>query len=228
MCAGAAPSRTGKTRSGLIGPDAAEEMALAGLGYGRIAGVDEVGRGAWVGPLVAAAVILPDLTSSGVPADLAGVRDSKLLTSRAREELDEQIRRCARAVGVGAIGPEEIDLLGIGRAGEVAMLRAVRALAVQPDYLLVDAFRLRGCPIPQKGIIGGDTRCVSIAAASIVAKVVRDRWLRQLDARYPGYGLDRHKGYGAPEHRSALRPLAPPPIHRLPYPPVIAAGQDPG
>ena len=205
----------------IVAPSAAEEAALAMLGYARIAGVDEAGRGALAGPVVAGAVMLPDL-SNGVPAELAGVRDSKLVPPAEREALFEAIVGCARAVGVGAATADEIDLLGLTRAGELAMARAVRALPIAPDHLLLDAFRVRWLDLPQRPIIRGDRLCLSIAAASIVAKVVRDGWLGDLHARYPAYELIQHKGYGVSVHRRALAEHGPSPIHRRSYGPVAA------
>jgi len=203
----------------IIAPSAAEEAALAALGHRAIAGVDEAGRGSWAGPVVASAVILPDLRL-GIPDDLADVRDSKLLPAARREELFDVIVARARAVGVGAAGADEIDLLGLTRAGELAMARAVRALDPQPDHLLLDAFRIPWVELPQRAIVRGDRLCVSIAAASIVAKVVRDGWLGRIDARYPAYGLIRHKGYGVAIHRRALAVAGASPIHRRSYAPI--------
>ena len=200
-------------------PSAAEEAALAALGYERVAGVDEAGRGAWAGPVVAGAVILPDL-GDGIPAALVGVRDSKLVPPAERASLFEAIVGCARAVGVGAVAADELDLLGLTRAGELAMARAVQALDVTPDHLLLDAFRIPWLAVPQRAIIRGDRLCVSIAAASIVAKVVRDGWLGNLHARYPAYELIQHKGYGVSVHRHALAAHGAAPIHRRSYGPI--------
>jgi len=207
-------------------PSAAEEAALAALGYERIAGVDEAGRGAWAGPVVAGAVILPPL-DAGIPRALDGVRDSKLAPPDERAELFAAIVGCARAVGVGAVAADELDLLGLTRAGELAMARAVGALGLAPDHLLLDAFRIPALDLPQRAIVHGDLLCVSIAAASIVAKVVRDGWLGELHARYPAYDLARHKGYGVVAHRRALQLHGPSPLHRRSYAPLVrlAAGE---
>ncbi len=200
-------------------PDATEELVITTAGFSCLAGLDEAGRGAWAGPVVAGAVILPS-DACGVRPKLGGVRDSKLLTPSCRADLYDRILECARAVGVGAASASEVDVLGLTRAGELAMLRAVRNLPVAADYLLIDAFRLRASPLPQKGIVRGDARCISIAAASIVAKVVRDRWMTWLDGCYPGYGFAQHKGYGVPAHRSALARLGRTLEHRRSYTPV--------
>ena len=196
------------------------------LGYERVAGVDEAGRGAWAGPVVAGAVILPDLRA-GVPDVLGGVRDSKLVPPPQREALFDQIVGCARAVGVGAATADEIDLLGLTRAGELAMARAMQALPLSPDHLLLDAFRVPWLDLPQRAIIRGDRLCLSIAAASIVAKVVRDGWLGALDARYPAYELIQHKGYGVSVHRRALAEHGPSVMHRRSYGPIAALPSSP-
>jgi ribonuclease HII len=170
---------------------------------------------------VAGAVILPDL-GDGIPETLLEVRDSKLVPPIQRTALFDQIVGCARAVGVGAATADEIDLLGLTRAGELAMARAVRALPIGPDHLLLDAFRVRWLDLPQRPIIRGDRLCLSIAAASIVAKVVRDGWLGDLHARYPAYELIQHKGYGVSVHRRALAEHGVSPIHRRSYGPVAS------
>jgi ribonuclease HII len=204
-----------------IKPDLSEEAALTQGGFRLVAGVDEAGRGAWAGPLVAGAVILPD--AGTMPAEAwHGVRDSKLCTSEQRDRLFELILERAQAVGVGAVAADEIDLLGLTAANELAMARAVRTLHPAPDALLVDAFLLRSVALPQRAIIRGDQRCLSIAAASIVAKVYRDRWLAGLAECYPGYGLEQHRGYGAPVHRGALAELGATTIHRMSYAPLRA------
>jgi ribonuclease HII len=204
-----------------LDPDLTAEAALCEGGFRRVAGVDEAGRGAWAGPLVAAAVILPepDSVSDGF---LAGVRDSKLLSIGQREELFEVVVAQARAVAVGAVAADEIDLLGLTAANELAMARAVRALSLAPDYLLVDCFKLKSVRLPQHGIVRGDRCCLSIAAASIVAKVYRDRWLAELGARHPGYGFEQHRGYGVAVHRQAISDQGLTPIHRLSYAPLRA------
>jgi ribonuclease HII len=173
-----------------------------------VAGVDEVGRGALCGPVVAAAVVL------GEDFDTAGLDDSKRLTPRQREALASRIRAGARGWAVGLAEPSEIDRLNILRATLVAMRRAVLALAETPDLLLVDALTIPGLAIEQQPIIKGDALSVSIAAASIVAKVTRDALMRELDRKHPGYGLGHNMGYGSEDHRSALRRLGPSEDHR--------------
>jgi ribonuclease HII len=207
-----------------LDPDLTEEAALHEGGFRRVAGVDEAGRGAWAGPLVAAAVILPppDSTPDGF---LAGVRDSKLLSVAQRESLFEVVVERARAVGVGSVAADEVDLLGLTAANELAMARAVRSLTLAPDFLLVDAFKLKSVKLPQRGIIKGDRRCLSIAAASIVAKVFRDCWLAGLADVHPGYGFEQHRGYGVVTHRQAIGAQGLTPIHRLSYAPLRALRQ---
>jgi len=202
-------------------PNAIEERALQQAGYSVVAGLDEAGRGAWAGPLVAAAVVVPPL-GGDVPDALVSVRDSKLLTSECRVEAFDKLLVSECSLGVGFVSSIELELLGLTAANELAMMRAVECLPIEPEALLVDAFRLRSWSGPQKGIVHGDARCVSIAAASVVAKVVRDRWMVMLDAHYPGYGLAGHKGYGVPSHRRALDRLGPSAIHRRSYRPVAA------
>jgi ribonuclease HII len=207
-----------------LDPDLSEEAALHEGGFCRVAGVDEAGRGAWAGPLVAAAVILPDPGS--MPGDfLAGVRDSKLCSPSLRETLFKAVVASARAVGVGSVAADEIDLLGLTAANELAMVRAVRSLSLTPDFLLVDCFRLRSIDTAQRGIVQGDRRCLSIAAASIVAKVYRDAWLSELAEPHPAYGFERHRGYGVVDHRKAIGEHGLTPIHRLSYAPLRAMSQ---
>ncbi len=195
------------------------ERAAAEAGYRLIAGVDEAGRGAWAGPVVAAAVILaPD--PERVPETLRVARDSKLLTPEQRAALHAVIRREALAVGVGVVPVEVIDRAGIGAANRLAMRRAVETLVPAPELVLVDWERIHDLAIPQRPIVDGDAICLSIAAASIVAKVTRDRLLVALDARFPGYGFAAHKGYGTPAHRRALAALGPCAAHRCSYAPV--------
>ncbi|GBD07827.1 Ribonuclease HII [Candidatus Thermoflexus japonica] len=208
----------GRSRSRLPRPTLAEEMALWRQGYQNVAGLDEAGRGAWAGPVVAAAVILPP-DPRGLRRRLAGVRDSKTLTPEQREALFPEILQAARAVGIGMASPEEIDALGIVPATRLAMLRALEALPIPPEALIVDALTLP-VPLPQRVLFQADARCLSAAAASIVAKVARDRWMVEMDRIYPGYGFARHKGYGTPAHRRALQAHGPSPIHRRSFAPV--------
>lgn len=187
-----------------------EQQAQA-QGARLIAGVDEVGRGALAGPVVAAAVIL-DLAR--VPA---GIDDSKKLSRVMRERLAEEIRTSAVAFAVARVEADEIDRINILRATREAMCRAVTALSTQPDHLLIDALPLKSLDCSQQAIIRGDALSVSIAAASIIAKVARDAWMREYDAQFPGYGFVRHVGYATAEHIAGLRVLGPTPIHRMTF-----------
>ncbi len=184
-----------------------EEEARA-EGRLAVAGLDEVGRGALCGPVVAGVVIL------GEGFDTEGIDDSKRLTALQREALAARIRERARAVSLGVAQPREIDRLNILRATYVAMQRAIAGLAVAPDLILVDALRVPGVTVSQRAIVKGDALSVSIAAASVVAKVARDEMMREYDQRYPGYGLGHNMGYAADDHRDALRRLGPSEIHR--------------
>jgi ribonuclease HII len=207
-------------------PSLALEQRLWSLGYARIAGVDEAGRGAWAGPVVAAAVILPSLRSNPALMDaLAPVRDSKLLTPRQRDLCFDLIRRTALCYAVGSTSPDQIDAIGIVPATRRAMQQAIRALALAPDHLLIDALALPALPVPQIYRPKGDRDCLSIAAASVVAKVSRDREMVGLDHVLPGYGLARHKGYGTPQHIQALHALGPTPLHRHSFAPIKALDQ---
>ncbi len=195
------------------------ENAARRRGALRIAGLDEVGRGPMFGPVVAAAVILPQ------GCRLPGLTDSKQLTEKQRNAFDAAIRECAQAWAIAAVDVETIDRINIRRASLLAMRMAVEQLAVAPDYLLPDYLLIDGCdtidwPCPQETVVEGDARSKSIAAASVLAKVHRDRLLVELDAVYPGYGLARHKGYCSPEHLDALKRLGPTPLHRKSYAPV--------
>lgn len=194
----------------------APEQALRYRGFRSIAGVDEVGRGALFGPVVAAAVILPERLGA---LSRAGLKDSKQLTREQREKLDRRIRKCALAVSVAEVDAETIDRVNIYQATRIAMLAAVEGLALVPDHLLIDAMRLDH-PCAQTRLFYGDALSLSIAAASVVAKVHRDGLMRKLDAQHPGYGLASHKGYGTPEHRRQLRELGPCPLHRRTFAPV--------
>jgi ribonuclease HII len=184
-----------------------EQQALA-AGHAVVAGVDEVGRGALCGPVVAAAVVL----GSGFASD--GLDDSKRLTALQRGRLDARIREQASGFGIGIADHKEIDRVNILRATLLAMKRAVLALPVKPDLLLVDALEVPGLDMEQLPIVKGDAQSASIAAASIVAKVLRDSLMNALDLEHPGYDLARNMGYASEEHRLALRRLGPSPIHR--------------
>jgi ribonuclease HII len=180
-------------------------------GYHLIAGVDEAGRGPLAGPVVAAAVIL----QPNRPID--GVNDSKKLTERQRERLFDQIMAEALCIGIGSCSPAEIDRINILQATRLAMLEAVQQLAPQPDALLIDGITTIATPLHQQTIKQGDSRSASIAAASIIAKVSRDRLMLDYDQLYPQYGFGRHKGYGSAKHLAALRRHGPCPIHRLSF-----------
>jgi ribonuclease HII len=184
-----------------------EDEALA-EGHARVAGVDEVGRGALCGPVFAGAVVL------GRGFDAAGLDDSKRLTRRQRETLADRIRSEAEAWALGTAEPREIDRLNILGATHLAMQRALSGLPARPDLALVDGLPAKGINVPQRAIVKGDALSVSIAAASIVAKVARDSVMREWDERCPGYGLSRNMGYGSEGHREALRRLGPSEIHR--------------
>ncbi len=207
------------------GPSLERELALRRQGYRAVVGLDEVGRGSWAGPVVACAAMLP-LDSTGLMEELAGIRDSKRLTPRRRSEFYRRLCGLEVEFDVGVVSAPQVDQLGIVAATRLAMSRALDRLPVTPDYLLVDGFPLIYRGLPHEGIIRGDDRSVSIAAASIVAKVVRDGMMVSLDCVYPGYGFARHKGYGTPQHRAALYRQGPCPIHRLSYAPMRLMGDE--
>jgi len=188
------------------------ELRLAG--FQRIAGIDEVGRGSLAGPVVAAAVILPDRHR------IKGLRDSKVLSRARREALYELILDRAEAVGVGSMEVEVIDRINILQATKLAMRQALGHLNPGPDHLMIDALRLREVDLPQRPIIDGDAISASIAAASIVAKVTRDRICAEIDARYPAYGFARNKGYGTRRHFEALLREGPCEWHRRSFAPL--------
>ncbi|MDD4178558.1 MAG: ribonuclease HII [Candidatus Margulisbacteria bacterium] len=190
-------------------PSLRYEKTLCKQGYKLIAGVDEVGRGPIAGPIVAAAVILPSNCS------IKGLDDSKKLTPQKRESLSLKIGKEAVDIGIGIVDHQTIDLINIWQANLLAMRRAIRDLALAPDYLLIDGGRYKlDLPIPQRGITGGDGRCVSIAAASIIAKVVRDRLMDEYHKDYPLYRFNQHKGYGTKAHFQLLKKYGPCAIHR--------------
>ncbi len=207
------------------------ERAFWRDGFECVAGLDEAGRGALAGPVVAAAIILPriaddesgDWTRHGLFRTIARADDSKKLNEPSREKLFEPICGLASAYAIGMASETEIDEINILRASYLAMYRALAALSPPPDALLLDALVLHDTPLPQQGIIHGDSLVLSIAAASILAKVSRDRIMRQLDAQYPLYGFAKNKGYGTTAHLRALRAHGPCPAHRASYAPVIQA-----
>ncbi len=203
------------------------ETRLWSHGYRTVAGLDEAGRGAWAGPVVAAAVILPP-AGPRLLARLQGVADSKLLPPARRLALSQVITCHALAVGVGAVPAAAIDALGIAAATRQAMVRALLVLSPPADCLLIDYLRLPEVPLPQECMPHGDALVLSIAAASIVAKVSRDRMMAGLEATFPGYGFAHHKGYGTAEHRAALARLGPSAVHRLSFAPLHSGAPGPG
>ena len=198
-------------------PTYEEEAHLFGQGYSLVAGLDEVGRGPLAGPVAAGVAVLPrNLKGQWVGL----IRDSKQMTPTQREQALPYIQNAALALGVGMSTSQEIDDIGIVQATRLAMTRALDSLPLLPQFLLLDAFPLPGVAIPQKAIIRGDALCLSIAAASIVAKVTRDRLMVEQDAKFPGYGFARHKGYGTKEHIRSLMRLGPCAIHRRTFAPI--------
>ena len=205
-------------------PDLRHEYALRAQGHRFIAGIDEVGRGSLAGPVVAAAVVLP-LDRPELVSILAGVRDSKKLTATQRTRLDTTIRQIAVAAGIGFVPRSVIDDRGIAAASRMAMHRAIASLALRPDALLIDAFPLKRTAIPQLAFPRADESCLSVAAASILAKVRRDRWMIACGRRFPQYGFERHMGYGTREHREALQRNGPCALHRISFAPVAMRDQ---
>lgn len=201
-------------------PTLEREQGLRHEGYTRIAGIDEAGRGAWAGPVIAAAVILPD--DPGLALLLRGVNDSKKLTPRQRETWRPVIERVALAWAIGSASHYEIDGAGILEATRLAMMRAVAQLAPPPDALLIDAVRLPGLSLCQRAFNYADAISLSVAAASILAKTERDAQMRELDRAMPGYRFAVHKGYGTQAHRLALRDMGVSPVHRRSYAPIKA------
>lgn len=205
-------------------PDLNFERALWSSGIGEVAGLDEAGRGAWAGPVTAAAVILPP-GREDLAGRLAGVRDSKQMTPRQRGYWAGVIRQVALAWGIGWATNEEIDQYGILPSTCKAMERALAGMAACPRHLLLDALVLPGVNLPQTPLIKGDARSLSIAAASVLAKTARDSFMVSLDALYPAYGFAAHKGYGTEQHQLALQQLGPCPAHRRSYEPVRLRGE---
>lgn len=184
------------------------EMEVRARGFSAVCGIDEAGRGPLAGPVVAAAVILPE----GI--QLPGVTDSKKITEKKREILFDFVKENALAYGIGQATEEEIDSVNILQATFLAMRRAVVALPIPADYALVDGNRIQGLPIPADTVIGGDGNVLSIAAASILAKVTRDRYMRDMAVQYPEYGFEKHKGYGTKAHYAAIEQYGICPLHR--------------
>ncbi len=195
------------------------EEALWKQGFFHVAGIDEAGRGCWAGPVAAGAVILP--ADPDILNTLNGARDSKMMTPSERERMYSVITEHALTWAVGEADNAEIDRVGILNATKNAMKRAIAALNPEPVHLLIDYVRLHDVTIPQTGIKHGDAVSLSIACASILAKVTRDRWMTETAARlYPEYGFDRHKGYGTKQHQAALAEYGPCPLHRLSFKPL--------
>jgi ribonuclease HII len=195
------------------------ELGAWRQGLARVAGVDEAGRGPLAGPVVAAAVVLPAHTR------IRGLDDSKRLDRLERERLFGLIWERALAVGVGQADPVTIDRINILAATRLAMQQALRGLTVEPDLVLTDFVELPELRCPQRNIVEGDRRSASVAAASIIAKVTRDRLMEAADREYPQYGFGQHKGYGTPEHRSALWQYGPCPLHRRSFAGVLSQGE---
>lgn len=195
------------------------ERQYARSGCQRIIGLDEAGRGTWAGPVAAGAVCLP-VERRDLQQVLIGVRDSKQMTVRQREVLADRIKEVALGWGVGSASAAEIDALGIVPATKLAMRRALEAAQMQPDCLLLDSLAWPEMNIPQISVVQGDARSLSIAAASVLAKVWRDAHMRELDQQYPHYGFALHKGYGTPAHLAALQAHGPSPIHRMSFAPL--------
>ena len=209
--------RRGRGKGRTPSPTYREEDALLREGYSLLGGLDEVGRGPLAGPVVAAVVVFPS-RPAGKWTEL--IRDSKQITPTQRERVLPYLQDHAVGLEVGISSSLEIDRIGIVGATRLAMKRAIDSLALRPQFLLIDALTLPDVPIPQKAIIHGDALCLSIAAASIAAKVARDRIMAEEDVINPGYGFAGHKGYGTAEHIRNLRRLGPCPIHRYSFAPV--------
>ena len=204
-----------------LSPDLRFERRLMKAGSNCIAGLDEAGRGAWAGPVVAAAVVLP-LEDKKLAEHLHGVRDSKKMTPSQRERWFERIREHSLSIGIGRISALELDGLGVIAATRLAMQRALIDLDLIPDHLLIDYLLLPSVQLPQTALAYGDAKSLSIAAASIIAKVTRDRTMVAMEETHPGYGFAAHKGYGTPQHRRSLSILGPCVQHRRSFSPVAA------
>lgn len=200
---------------GKFSPDLHFEQEAHMAGYSTVCGIDEAGRGPLAGPVVTAAVVLPE------GYELAGLTDSKQLTAKKREKLFEQLMADERVQkSIAAATAAEIDELNILRATHLAMARAAQALPLSADFALIDGLPVPNFPLPSRSIVKGDSRSLSIAAASILAKVTRDRLMVELDAQYPAYGFAKHAGYGTAAHLTALREHGPCPEHRRSFAPV--------
>jgi len=199
-------------------PDLSFESELWTDGVRLIAGIDEAGRGALAGPVAAGAVILPN--REDIPGLLAGVQDSKQISAKTRQEQADLIREVASGAAVGFASAAEIDEIGIMPATRLAALRAIAQLPEKPQHLLIDYISIPGAGLPATSLTKGDCRSLSIAAASILAKVDRDAVMVQLAEEYPGYGFAAHKGYGTAQHRKAIEALGPIPMHRMSFAPI--------
>ena len=195
------------------------EKALRRRGFDLVAGADEAGRGACAGPLVVAAAILP----AGARGEIAGLTDSKLLTEATREEIHGEVLARSLAHAIVVISPAEVDRYGVGASNLSGMRRAIARLTPLPSYALTDGFPVTGLPVPGLGVWKGDRVAACVAAASVLAKVTRDRMMVELDDHYPGYGFAEHKGYGTAAHTRAMRELGPCPAHRRSYANVVEA-----
>jgi ribonuclease HII len=202
-------------------PDLVREFELRKAGLTLVAGLDEAGRGAWAGPVVAAAVMLP-IEQFDLLHQLEGIKDSKLMTPLQRVRGAIQIREVAHCVGIGCVNAQGVDELGIIQATRMAMQIAIDSLEISPRHLLIDHIPLPEVNIDQTVISKGDVQVLSIAAASVIAKVTRDSMMVDFESRYPGYGFSHHKGYGTREHQHALTELGPSSIHRYSFQPVAA------
>lgn len=203
-------------------PGLSLEIDLWQQGIKLVAGVDEAGRGPLAGPVVAGAVILPS-DMSGAEPWLKGVNDSKRLSESQREKAMEAIQQHAIGFASAQVDHQEIDRIGIGNAGVKAMLDAVAQLSITPHHLLLDFVHIRECPLPYQTVIKGDSLSFSIAAASIIAKVTRDRIMKEMDIKFPGYSFAQHKGYPTAQHLTQLHNLGPCSIHRYSFAPVQRA-----
>ncbi len=191
------------------------EQSLWQKGFKLIGGIDEAGRGAWAGPVMAAVVVLPNDPQIGLT--LNGVRDSKQMTPRQRERWAVEIKSTALAWSVGLASAAEIDVLGILPATRAAMTRAIEGLSLPPEHFLFDFIHWKDCPYPGEKLVKGESQSLSIAAASVLAKTTRDNMMRELDGEYTEYGFARHKGYGTAFHQAAIREFGLCPVHRKSY-----------
>lgn len=189
------------------------ENRLKIQGYGLIAGVDEVGRGSWAGPVVAASVILPEKR-------IYKLRDSKLLTAKERRQLAHKIIKEAISYSIHFVSHHQIDNLGLHQATMLAYKKALKNMKIKPDFVLIDAYKIPRLKTPHLAIIKGDMKCVSIAAASIIAKVTRDNFMIELSQIHPQYDWQNNKGYPSPKHRAAIKKFGPTPFHRKSFAPI--------